>query len=407
MEPAPARGFETRFLAVANRVLRLALRAALVFLVVAGVILGALWGAQRALGWPLPATFNAIFLDRVQKAEALLYVYDNDTGWKANPHTQLHHVERGPFQRGEPQDVRTRTNSEGFFDREHYIKTPYYRVAFLGDSWVEAQQVDPTQRFTDLVEGYVFSFSKGTKAVETMNFGVSNLGTAQEYGVARTHVAKYRPDEIWIMFNPADDMTDSSPLFTSPPLGPTFQYGDGPADGEVIDIRFGYPHPPPVGESRRRERYGEWVNLSASHVRPFLFAKEDHPAFDTILRETRQCLRLLKKLADSIGAKVTLAYLPVKAELGAAEWSEFVAGARRMTKRDLHLDPALGEQRIQTMAREEGVIFLSLKPLILEKGADVMLQGHFSRTGHHWIADHIARRLLAGECCTAPSQKAS
>lgn len=397
-----AEGFEARLAKVSAPMLRIAVRAGLVFGAAASLLLGGTWCAH-ALGWRIPAPLDQLFSERVQQAEPLLYVYDNDTGWKLNPHAQLHYVERAPFGRGEARDVRLRTNSEGFFDREHYPVTPYYRIAFLGDSWVEAQQVDPTQRFTDLVEGYLFAASNGARAVETMNFGVSNLGTAQEYGVMKAHVAKYRPNEVWLFFDARDDITDSSPLFTTPPLGPTFVYADGETGSRITDVRFGAPRPPPVAESLRRARYGGWINLSGGQIAPYLYARETHPAFEAAFAETRQCLDLLAKLTGAIGAKLVVVYLPAVPELDASGWSDYQASARLANHAELHLDPALGEQRIAALARRVGADFISLKPLMLEKGKDEMIQSHLSRMGHHWVADLIARRLLASECCALPA----
>jgi hypothetical protein len=389
--------FEMRVLAVAHRVARLALRGLIVFAIAAGVMFGAAWSAKRWLGWNPPPAIERIFLQRAQSAEALLYVYDNDTGWRANPYTQMHHELRGPFARGEPQDVRVRTNSEGFFDREHYLRTPYYRIAFLGDSWVEAQQVDATNRFTDLVEGYVHAFSNGAKAVETMNFGLSNLGTAQELGVARTYVAKYKPDEVWLVFNPMDDISDSSALLTAPPLGPTFTYG---ADGAITDVRFGYPDPPAVGAAKRRERYGKLAGSTIAAVMPFLYSSENDAAFEAAFAEMRACFRLLRQALP--GSRLTVLYLPPEREISSAQWGEYAASAAKAAGRDLKLDAAAGERRIAAMAREEGADFVTLRPLMREKGAGEMYQGHLSRMGHHWVADFIARRLLERGCCAAP-----
>jgi hypothetical protein len=397
---------DAALLGVAARGFALVIRTAVIVGIVAALSLGGMWAAKRWLRWNPPSPWADLFSEHVQRAEALLYVYDRDTGWKPNPYTQLQHVSRGPFQRGEPQDARLRTNSEGFFDREHYPATDYYRIAFLGDSWVEAQQVDPSQRFTDLVEGYLHAATKGEKAVETMNFGVSNLGTAQEYGVLRAHVAKYRPDEIWVVFNANDDILDSSPLTTGPPLGPTFVQASSAAGAEITDIRFGFPDPPPVAEALRRQRYGEWISLTGAQLRPYLFAAETHPAFDTMLAETRAALRLMKRAASGVGATLVLLYLPSKPELDRAEWQAFVTKARTATGRELHLDAGLGERRMESIARDEGLRFLSLKPLMLEKGNDQMLQGHLSRMGHHWVADWIARRLLAEGCCARPQSAA-
>jgi hypothetical protein len=397
MESVPAQPFESRVASVGLRLARLALRALIVFAIAAGTLAGLAWAAQRWLGWSLPPAITNVFLERVQAAEALLYAYDNDTGWRANPYTQLRHATRGPFQRGEPHDVRLRTNSEGFFDREHYATSPYYRIAFVGDSWVEAQQVEATQRFTHLVEEYVHGYSKGAKAVETMNFGWSNLGTAQEVGVVRKYVARYRPDEIWVVFNPVDDVSDSSALFTAPPLGPTFTYGDR---GAITDVRFGNPHPPVVSEAMRRERYREWADLSIAQVMPFFYATESHPAFEAAFAEMRACFRLLVKEAGA--SRVTLLYMPPRRELSRGEWEAYVAVARKATGRPLQLDPANAERRIAAMAREESVDFVSLRGLMAEKGVDEMYQDHLSRMGHHWVAAFIAHRLIAGQCCAPP-----
>jgi len=392
--------FELRVAAVASRVARLALRAAIVFAIVAGVLLGMAWLSHRYLGWRPPAMIADLFLDKVQSAEALLYAYDNEMGWRANPYTQLHWVRRGPLQPGEPQDARSRTNAEGLFDRDHYVQTPYYRIAFIGDSWVEAQQVDSTQRFTSLVEDYVFAFSKQARAVETMNFGLSNLGTAQEVGLARTYVAKYHPDEVWVVFNPGNDISDSSPLFTPPPLGPTFVYG---ADG-ISDVRFGYVDPPAVAAARRLERYGKWAQLGVGEVMPFLYSRETHPAFETAFAETRASLRLLRKALA--GSRITLLYLPLERDISPDLWREYAASTTKAVGRDLALDPSVGEQRIADLARDEGVDFVSLRSLIREKGAAEIYQGHLSRMGHHWVADFIARRLLEGRCCSLPAAAA-
>ncbi|MGE5617066.1 MAG: hypothetical protein ACM3X5_09140 [Bacillota bacterium] len=388
---------------VASAALRITARAAVIFLVGVGLVAVGLWSVNDLPAGTSLRPFDSLLGGTTQQAEALLYVYDNDTGWKPNPYTQLHYVESHPFGGGEPRDVRLRTNSEGFFDREHYVSTPYYRIAFLGDSWVEAQQVDRSQRFTDLLEQYVFSLSNGRRAVETMNFGVSNLGTAQEYGVAKTYVARYRPNEIWVLFNPVDDLTDSSPLYTSPPLGPTFVTAGGPK-GTITDIRFGYVDPPPVAEEWRHKRYGDLIAHLPGQVRAYLYARESHPAFDAIFDETRQALRLLKNVATRAGAKLVVVYLPMQAETDADQWSAFASESQKVVGQPLHLDAALGERRVEAMVRGEGIDFLSLAPLIREKGNKEMFQRHFSRMGHHWVADFMARHLLTTACCARPPE---
>ena len=396
------RGREGQIVELASRLAGLLVRAVLITVLLGSLIFAAMWSAKKWLGWIPDGPVATLFLETKQQAEALLYVYDNQTGWKANPYTQLHSVSRGPLQAGEPRDIRLRTNSAGFFDREHNLESSYYRIAFLGDSWVEAQQVDASNRFTDLVEGYVFAQSKGSKAVETMNFGLSNLGTAQEYGVVKGHVLKYRPNEIWILFNPRDDISDSSPIFTSPPLGPTFRYRDGSDGQEFADIEFGFPDPPPVIQELRKKRYGNWMQKNPGEVLPYLFAREANPIFEAAWRETRLSLRAIKRLADGIAAKVVIVYLPLRQEVDSDEWREYDARSQRTLRQAVVLDSSLGEQRVATMVKQEGAEFISLKPLLLEKGFREMYQDHFSRMGHHWVADLIATYLVSSSCCALP-----
>jgi len=387
---------------VGLRLAALLVRAMAIAVLAGALIFFAMWSAKKWLGWYPSGPVATLFLEAKQEAQALLYVYDNHTGWKGNPFTQLHSVSRGPLKVGEPRDVRLRTNSEGFFDREHNLHSSFFRVAFVGDSWVEAQQVDASNRFTELVEGYVFAQSRGEKAVESMNFGISNLGTAQEYGVIKEYVLKYRPDEIWIVFNPRDDISDSSPLFTSPPLGPTFRYQHGVDGQEIAEIEFGFTSPPPVTHELRKKRYGDWIQKNPGEILPYQFAHETNPIFDAVWRETRLSMKAIKRLADRIAAKVVIVYLPLKEEVDGDEWREYVKRSRNALGGAVRLDHSLSEQRVETMARQEGMEFLSLKPLVLEKGVTEMYQDHLSRMGHHWVADSIARRLVNSSCCRLP-----
>src|SRR5690349_21654617 len=80
------------------------------------------------------------FQHNLQEPEPIMYVYDNDTGWRLNPRTQYHRSRNGPFfslANVERFDTRLRVNSEGFIDRDHYLQTSRYRIAFAGNSWVE------------------------------------------------------------------------------------------------------------------------------------------------------------------------------------------------------------------------------------------------------------------------------
>jgi len=145
-----------------------ALNAVLVAAAVA-LTIGAAFLLDGWLHLGLRYALGTVLMKNVQEPEPIMYVYDNDTGWHLNPRTQYHRSQQGPFldMAGlKPYDTRLRVNSEGFIDRDHYLETSRYRIAFAGNSWVEAVQLEYTDRFAPLTEDYVFDRSKQAKAVE-------------------------------------------------------------------------------------------------------------------------------------------------------------------------------------------------------------------------------------------------
>ncbi len=104
-------------------------------------------------------------------------------------------------------------NSAGFRDEEWPIEKPgdEFRVAVLGDSFVEALQVAADARFTDvLARDLAQDPAFAGKRVRVMNFGMSGYGTGQELLVLRDRVAKYRPDLVVLSFLTGNDLSDNS-----------------------------------------------------------------------------------------------------------------------------------------------------------------------------------------------------
>src|SRR5690349_37900 len=90
-----------------------------------------------------------------------------------------------------------RINSDGLRDREHTFTKPEhtFRIALLGDSYVEALQVPLEKTFWWLLQDKLRGCAGVHGApVEVVNFGVGGYGTAQELLTLREHVWKYSPD---------------------------------------------------------------------------------------------------------------------------------------------------------------------------------------------------------------------
>jgi len=118
-------------------------------------------------------------------------------GWK-NP-TKIVRTLRNPSF-----TVEVSTNDFGMRDRERSLqKGDLLRVAFLGDSFVQALQVNDEEVFNILLENL-------HPGIEALNFGVSAYGTAQQYLQYQTLVKQFSPDIIVVLFWPYNDPFDNS-----------------------------------------------------------------------------------------------------------------------------------------------------------------------------------------------------
>jgi hypothetical protein len=106
-----------------------------------------------------------------------------------------------------------RINSDGLRDREHSKIKPAntFRIAVLGDSFVEALQVPFEESFCHIVERQLGNCPvMAGHDVEVINFGVSGYGTAQELITLRNQVWQYSPDLVLLAVTTNNDISDNS-----------------------------------------------------------------------------------------------------------------------------------------------------------------------------------------------------
>ena len=104
-------------------------------------------------------------------------------------------------------------NSHGFHDREHTIAKPpdTFRIAVLGDSFVEAFQVPLDKAFSSVMERKLQGCPPaGRSKVEVLSFGVSGFSTARELILLQKRVWQYSPDVIVLLFTTGNDVRDNS-----------------------------------------------------------------------------------------------------------------------------------------------------------------------------------------------------
>jgi len=100
-----------------------------------------------------------------------------------------------------------RMNGAGLRDNEHTLnKEPgTYRIALLGDSVVEALQVDLNDTFGKILERRL-NKANPSEHYETINFGCGSYSTGQEVVQYEREGAKYKPDAIVLVYNRGDSM---------------------------------------------------------------------------------------------------------------------------------------------------------------------------------------------------------
>ena len=105
-------------------------------------------------------------------------------------------------------------NSRGMRDNreyENFPKSNTYRVAVVGDSYVEALQVDVNQTFWRLMESRLNSQCNNLRyrEFEVLPFGVSGHGPAQYLLNIKHKISKLHPNLILVAFTPGNDFRNS------------------------------------------------------------------------------------------------------------------------------------------------------------------------------------------------------
>jgi lysophospholipase L1-like esterase len=122
-------------------------------------------------------------------------------------------------------------NKYGWRDKDWSIQKPKntFRIAVLGDSFVEALQVEQEYTFLYLLENTLNK--EFSCKVELMNFGRSGFTQSEELLVLKHYVSAFAPDMVLLFFFPGNDITDISKDTTSDRMRPFYTNSN---EGELI-----------------------------------------------------------------------------------------------------------------------------------------------------------------------------
>jgi len=138
-------------------------------------------------------------------AEPNFYIYDRFTGWALNPGAAGWQHQEGT--------AWLSINRDSLRGPELSRRKPpgTIRIAVLGDSFVEAQQVAQDQTFCAVMQRALGAcLQPRARTVEVLNFGVDGYGTTQELITLRRRVWQFQPDAVVLAFFSGNDLRNNT-----------------------------------------------------------------------------------------------------------------------------------------------------------------------------------------------------
>lgn len=282
--------------------------------------------------------------------------------------------------------ARFKTNAEGFVGRDYAVQKPadIYRIAVLGDSFVEARQVDYDKNFSALLE------QKLGAGYEVMNFGVGNINTKQEEYYYDAYVEKYRPDLLLLVLFTGNDFTNTDKNAENTDL-PAFE----PQGAIVRALNM-------LGAYSRLAEflYNAALNAGALSDGATPFERENtlRALYPFLKRETLDVneISYTAEIIMRLGQKVSKQNGKLVVVIIPSAWQIDPSLVEWLREFDASLDLALPEHALAQELHDIPILDLSgdLKGS-LAQGILVYMggKGHFTEGGHRVAADTIAAFL--------------
>lgn len=313
------------------------------------------------------------------------------------------------------------TNSFGLLGEEISRTKPpgVFRIALLGDSYVEGIQVAHEDRMTTRLQQKLRE--RGIQA-EVLNFGLSGFGTANQLFQLERRVFTFEPDLVILAFYPGNDYWDNRPERAA---GHGFiRYTLDDAGEPVFDETL---FQEAAERARQRQtaafaRLRSWLGVHSALVRLVRLAQrlctvegppdfvtpadlapllpEPLPAFAEMIPLTHALIRQMAKACRQRGVGFFLVQLTMPIQVDPQMWQEAL-------RHYPGLDITLPDRRLGEFAAAENIPYLGLYPdfAAFQQTHGVFLHGfgptpgyghwgHFNETGHDLAATLIARGLV-------------
>ena len=299
-----------------------------------------------------------------------------------------------------------------------------FRIALLGDSFIEAFEVPYDKTVGEVIERRL-SARRGTP-VEVLNFGVGGYGTTQELLTLQHQVWKYSPDLVLLAVTTGNDISDNYRPLKRADYVP---YHVFKGDELVVDSSFlrakGYTSRATwtrrllgavqysrlaqlVNRVRHSQRKSARQRVNAAAPGDELGLRDEvqlppsTPEWKEAWRVTEGVLRLMRDDCRAHRTRCAVVTLTrgIQVTPNTKEKEEFL---RQLGAKDLYYP----ERRLAEFGKHEGIAVLNLAPSMAERAEqrqvyfhayrDSLGIGHWNEEGHEaageLIADWLARGL--------------
>lgn len=296
------------------------------------------------------------------------------------------------------------TNSVGMRDHEHDVnKSPgVYRILVLGDSFMEANQVEFGDAFVSVLEQRLRD-AVG-RPIEVINASVSGWGTDDELTYLMREGIKYRPDLVLVAMTLHNDVSDNL-------LNEYHEFRNGLIEQRPVTLVPWVPYlmlklkewmasHSHLYQVALRAVRTNWVSSEArileSHVGSLLRRVPDD-RIRTGWEMTSQLLQKMRQTADTVNARVAVALLPLSVQVYQENLNSFLA-SNGLTEADIDLFKP--QEMMKVIGENVGVSIIDLYSVFRNTKADcrcelfVQNDGHWNKLGHQIAAEEAARGLL-------------
>ncbi|MBP9865164.1 MAG: SGNH/GDSL hydrolase family protein [Candidatus Omnitrophica bacterium] len=342
-----------------------------------------------------------------------------------------------------PQPVRWNVNRHGWRGTDWTEQKPaeVYRIALLGDSYVEALQVEEKAAFGALAEKSLTA-QTGRK-IQMLNFGRSCNTQSEELLILQREILKFNPDMVVLFYFAINDIGDLHPSTSLSLMRPFYTEN---ADGSLaLDVSFKYS---------REFRLKQWINPLKQHSALISLLTERF-----IMLQRVQQAQNIGILSDDPHAEHSLkAYLSLATQTPEPQYTANYALSKRLLREmkdlcqrrgirfmlvnidlpsyrpeveaqfksaDPTFDPLFFDRDLQAFALSEGFDFIGLEEIFrkqYQKNAKILHfkywdtlgtqgyweygahTGHWNYAGHQLVAETLTEKI-APLLNQAPDQK--